>query len=80
MSVTPDDTPESTGAPVNEAMIDEFLSVVRTGQPSEPSSALLLEQVRSSPAFLLSLESPGLFEICAGRGTLSDAYKAEVPS
>ena len=77
MSVTPDDTPESTGAPVNEAMIDEFLSVVRTGQPSEPSSALLLEQVRSSPAFLLSLESPGLFEICAGRGTLSDAYKAE---
>ena len=72
-SVTPDDAPESTGAPVDDAMIVEFLSAVRTGQPSEPSSASLLEQIRSSPAFLLSLESPGLFEICAGRGTLSDA-------
>ena len=76
-SVTPDDAPESTGAPVDDAMIVEFLSAVRTGQPSEPSSASLLEQIRSSPAFLLSLESPGLFEICAGRGTLSDAYNAE---
>ena len=76
-SVTPDDAPESTGAPVDDAMIVEFLSAVRTGQPSEPSSASLLEQIRSSPVFLLSLESPGLFEICAGRGALSDAYNAE---
>ena len=72
-----DDAPEPTGAPMNEVMIDEFLSAVRTSQPSEPSPASLLEQIRSSPAFLQSLESPGLFEICAGRGTLSDAYDAE---
>ena len=62
---------------MNEVTIDEFLSAVRTSQASEPSPASLLEQIRSSPVFLRSLESPGLFEICAGRGTLSDAYDAE---
>ena len=67
----------ANGALVNEVVIDEFLSAVRTSQAFEPSPALLLEQIRSSPVFLRSLESPGLFEICAGRGTLSDAYDAE---
>ena len=62
---------------MNDVMIDEFISAVRTRQPSEPSPASLLEQMRSSPVFLLSLESPGPFEICAGRGTLSGAYDAE---
>ena len=68
----------ATGAPVDDVVVDEsFLSAVRTSQASEPSPALLLEQIRSSPVFLRSLESPGLFEICAGHGTLSDAYDAE---
>ena len=62
---------------MNDVVVDEFLSAVRTSQASEPSPALLLEQIRSSPVFLRSLESPILFEISAGRGTLSDAYAAE---
>jgi hypothetical protein len=67
-----DCTPTPTPAPAPAPMHPPFGVPFRA-----PTSALLLEQIRSSPVFLLSLESPRLSEICAGCGTLSDDHNAE---
>ena len=51
--------------------------------PTRPSGAVadslspaqsLLRRLRSSDSFCRAIASPGLFEICAGRGTISDAF------